>query len=227
MPQLLVIKHGSVIVGKVSELKLLNHRHHDNFISEFLFDPSELNLDAVIDYFEALHQNGAAVVPRNDVAKDDQLFLSGVIGGLYGPSISELTINDNNIFAIYRHWQNISKICFDLYFDKYEIFKTKQLEHINAKIQRTKPSGGFHLWHHDGGSPLWHRQLVTLLYLNDDYDAGETEFLYQSVRIKPQAGKFIIFPAQWTHMHRGNPPIGGTKYILTSWVTEFPTAASK
>ena len=31
------------------------------------------------------------------------------------------------------------------------------------------------------------------------------------------AGDVIIFPAGYTHVHRGNPPIGGTKYIATSW----------
>ena len=55
------------------------------------------------------------------------------------------------------------------------------------------------------------------LYLNDDFEGGETEFLYQNRRELPVAGDVIIFPAGYTHTHRGNPPIGGTKYIATSW----------
>ena len=27
----------------------------------------------------------------------------------------------------------------------------------------------------------------------------------------------LIFPAGYTHTHRGNPPIGGSKYLITSW----------
>ena len=27
----------------------------------------------------------------------------------------------------------------------------------------------------------------------------------------------LIFPASFTHTHRGNPPLGGSKYIATSW----------
>ena len=34
---------------------------------------------------------------------------------------------------------------------------------------------------------------------------------------KKQSLDVIIFPAGFTHVHRGNPPIGGTKYIATTW----------
>jgi hypothetical protein len=57
--------------------------------------------------------------------------------------------------------------------------------------------------------------------MNDIDDAGETEFLYQNMRIKPKKNKLLIWPADWTHTHRGNPPIGNTdKYILTTWLLE-------
>ena len=61
-----------------------------------------------------------------------------------------------------------------------------------------------------------------MIYLNDDFENGETEFLYQQTRITPKEGKFIIFPCSWPWTHRGNPPIGGSKYIITSWIEEFP-----
>ena len=54
-------------------------------------------------------------------------------------------------------------------------------------------------------------------YLNDEFDGGETEFLYMNKRISAKQGRIIIFPAGFTHTHRGNPPIGGEKYIATSW----------
>ena len=61
------------------------------------------------------------------------------------------------------------------------------------------------------------RQFVIQLYLNDEFDGGETEFLYQNKREKAVAGDVIIFPCGYTHTHRGNAPIGGTKYLATSW----------
>ena len=44
-----------------------------------------------------------------------------------------------------------------------------------------------------------------------------TEFLYQAKRIRPEQGLALIWPADFTHTHRGNPPLAETKYIVTSW----------
>ena len=55
------------------------------------------------------------------------------------------------------------------------------------------------------------------LYLNTIEDGGETEFLYQGKRVKAEQGKLLIWPAGFTHVHRGNPPLKESKYILTSW----------
>ena len=87
------------------------------------------------------------------------------------------------------------------------------------KFQKTLPAGGYHVWHCENNS--WenrHRVGVYTIYLNDLEEGGETEFLYQSIRIKPSQGTVCIFPAGYTHIHRGNPPLSGEKYILTGWV---------
>ena len=56
------------------------------------------------------------------------------------------------------------------------------------------------------------------LYLNDDFEAGETEFLFQRRKIVPRAGRLLIAPTAFTHTHRGNRPERGDKMIATSWV---------
>lgn len=87
------------------------------------------------------------------------------------------------------------------------------------KLQRTRPSEGYHVWHCENNSSLYKgRCLSWILYLNDIEEGGETEFLYLSKRVKPKAGRLIIFPAGFTHTHRGNPPLSGTKYIATGWI---------
>lgn len=95
--------------------------------------------------------------------------------------------------------------------------------YTTLKMQKTPPGGGYHVWHcenngHDSSS----RCLVWLMYLNDVEDGGETEFLYQSVRVKPSAGTIVLWPAGFTHMHRGNPPLSTDKYILTGWTYFHP-----
>ena len=61
-----------------------------------------------------------------------------------------------------------------------------------------------------------------MLYLNDDYEGGETEFLYYKTRIKGEKGKLLIWPAGITHAHRGGLVLDGTKYVATGWFNAFP-----
>jgi hypothetical protein len=83
--------------------------------------------------------------------------------------------------------------------------------------------GGYPYWHceqypkRDDGEAL-HRAVLWTIYLNDDFDAGETEFLYQQRKIRPRTGSLLIAPTSFTHTHRGNRPEGGNKYIATSWI---------
>ena len=89
------------------------------------------------------------------------------------------------------------------------------------KIQKTKIGGGYHVWHYESCSRNNSQRLLTwILYLNDVQEGGETEFLYQHMRVKPQQGTLVIWPAAFTHTHRGNPPLSNEKYIVTGW-TEF------
>ena len=88
----------------------------------------------------------------------------------------------------------------------------------SIRIQETGSGGGFHSWHSERQSNLTsNRKLVTMVYLNSIQNGGETEFLYQAKRIKPEQGLALIWPADFTHTHRGNPPLAETKYIITSW----------
>jgi len=83
--------------------------------------------------------------------------------------------------------------------------------------------GGYPYWHceqypkRDNGEAL-HRAVLWTIYLNDGFEAGETEFLYQQRKIRPRTGGLLIAPAAFTHTHRGNRPEGGDKYIATSWI---------
>ncbi len=83
--------------------------------------------------------------------------------------------------------------------------------------------GGYPYWHcelypRDGGGETLHRHLLWTIYLNDGFDAGETEFLFQQRKIAPRAGTLLIAPTTFIHTHRGNRPQGGDKFIATSWI---------
>ena len=89
-----------------------------------------------------------------------------------------------------------------------------------ANIQHYKPNEGFFKWHTERNSAdlsCCNRHLVFMTYLNDVDDGGETEFYYQELKIKPEKGKTVIFPADWTHTHRGITSPTQDKYIITGW----------
>lgn len=66
------------------------------------------------------------------------------------------------------------------------------------------------------------RAYVYMLYLNDDYDGGDTQFLFQKHAEEPKTGKVVIFPAGYTHTHRGDMVKSGVKYIATGWTFWMP-----
>jgi hypothetical protein len=87
------------------------------------------------------------------------------------------------------------------------------------KIQKTEPGQGYHTWHCEvNGLDSCRRLLAWTLYLNDVEEGGETEFIHQHMRVKPKQGTLAIWPATFTHIHRGNPPISNAKYIITGWI---------
>ena len=89
------------------------------------------------------------------------------------------------------------------------------------KIQKTLPTEGYHVWHieHGKGLDYGSRAFVFSIYLNDVEEGGETEFLHFSKRVKPKKGRIVIWPSAFPYLHRGNSPLSGEKYILTSWMT--------
>jgi hypothetical protein len=56
-----------------------------------------------------------------------------------------------------------------------------------------------------------------MTYLNDVTDSGETEFLHQQLKIKPEKGLTLIWPADWMFTHRGVASLTQEKYIATGW----------
>lgn len=84
-------------------------------------------------------------------------------------------------------------------------------------IQKYDIGGHVKRWHTErDGLSTSHRMLAWITYLNDVEKDGETEFLYYDLKIKPEKGKTVIWPAEWTHTHRGNPT-PSIKYVITGW----------
>jgi len=124
---------------------------------------------------------------------------------------------NNTIDMFFTGLQN----CFEVYTNEFSTLKSIKINCNNMKMQKTSSGGGYHVWHGEqGNGGQANRGLVYMLYLNTvPVEAnGETEFLYQQRRINPVENTMVLWPASFTHTHRGNPVYGENhKYIITGW----------
>tara|TARA_R110001632_G_scaffold447_1_gene1454 strand:- start:758 stop:1360 length:603 start_codon:yes stop_codon:yes gene_type:complete len=111
--------------------------------------------------------------------------------------------------------------CFELYTKEFSPLSDLKINANHMKMQKTSSGGGYHIWHFEqGNDEQAARSLVYMLYLNSlpEEANGETEFLYQQRRINPVENTMILWPAGFTHSHRGNPVYGDhSKYVVTGW----------
>jgi hypothetical protein len=169
-----------------------------------------------IKYFEDMEaagftKNRQVAENANKTHKDDTVIYCHDQSVISMNGSGKLTDDFNSVF-----WHT----CYRDYADNFAVLK--DLPPHNSyylKIQKTKPGQGYLVWHFESDCrKLSNRLLVWSLYLNDVEEGGETEFLYLNKRIKPKTGTLLIWPAGFTHTHRGNPPLSGVKYIITGWV---------
>ena len=172
--------------------KIINHfEEQDKFQKTFTREKSE----------------NASVLAK----KDNQLFLNSSNLTVWKKEFK--TILANFDIAL-KHYEKETGIL-----DAYGI---NDFEFCPLKIQKTLPSQGYHTWHIDhSNSSMYdaYRALVFSIFLNTIEEGGETEFLHQSIRVKPVKGRCVIWPAGFPYVHRGNPPLKDTKYIITSWLS--------
>jgi hypothetical protein len=71
--------------------------------------------------------------------------------------------------------------------------------------------------HYDGGSST-SRSVSPILYLNDDYEGGEIEFVNFDLKIKPKPGSLYLFPSTYAYRHIAHPVTSGTKYAIVTWL---------
>ena len=184
----------------------------DDFIGIFEdVYPDKLCQD-YIDYFDTYTKNYRSY-DRDDGMRIQDSAIDTMVGNFY----------EEDLMCEYINKPFIDKF-FELPYRTYvnhfsELREIPQQSIFDIKIQKTVPGQGYHIWHCESSSLETRNRICAFtMYLNDVEEGGETEFLYQKRRVKPERGKLIIWPAHFTHMHRGNQPLSGEKYIITGWV---------
>ena len=84
-------------------------------------------------------------------------------------------------------------------------FSSNRFKDMGYNLQRTQ-EGEYYHWHLDtGAGEMGQRVLVAIWYLNDvPGPGGATEFYHQNLSIQPKAGRLVLFPPFWTHLHQNS-----------------------
>tara|TARA_X000001382_G_scaffold112442_1_gene89722 strand:+ start:1235 stop:1828 length:594 start_codon:yes stop_codon:yes gene_type:complete len=164
---------------------------------------------------------------------EDQNKFNNTVNRIGGEQASILQKQDQQFFAAPSNvdvwWEDLKPMMFNFdiawnHYDKNvgatDAYSGVPFHFTDMKIQKTLPTEGYHVWHIEHGKGYGNepRAFVFSIYLNDVDEGGETEFLHFSKRVKPKTGRIVIWPAGFPYVHRGNSPLSGEKYILTSWM---------
>jgi len=156
----------------------------------------------------------------------------GIFSGGINPDekkTTDIRINPNDLNNTYyvclkKYIEQLHK-CYLEYQNEWPFLKSilKNIHIGSFNIQKYSAGDHFSKLHSERTSLTGlHRLFAWMTYLNEVEDGGNTNFEHYGVKIKPETGKTLIWPAEWTHVHAGEVLKSGTKYIVTGWM-HFPT----
>ena len=182
-----------------------------NFIGSWTIEPISI-CDDLISYFELN-------IPKQK---------SGVVGSGLNLDIKdsvdinikpkEIILPGNEVFKLY--FDQLFE-CYKNYIEEWPFLEdlAQKLEIGSFNLQRYKPGQHFKAIHTERTSiDNSHRVFAFMTYLNDVEEGGSTYFSHYDLEIQPRKGLTLIWPAEWTHAHRGNILREGSKYIITGWI---------
>ena len=184
-----------------------------NFIGSWIIEPNLC--EQIISYFEKnKHKQiqGRSSAGLNLEAKNRQDI---------NLTPKELSFPENKIYN--KYFESLYE-CYKDYNLQWPFLSgiVNHLDIGNFNIGKYEPGQHFQKIHCERASlSTLHRLFAFMTYLNDVEDGGSTYFNHYDLDIKPTKGLTLIWPAEWTHSHKGNVLKTGVKYIITGWLT-FP-----
>ena len=146
---------------------------------------------------------------------------------------TDIPVNPHDLknpkFEVLKQYIDELYKCFIDYQNQWPFLKSviKVVDVPGFNIQKYSRGDHFALLHSERTTlDTLHRLFAWMTYLNDVDDGGQTNFSHYEIKIKPETGKTLIWPAEWTHAHTGEVLKSGTKYIVTGWI-QFPTSKTQ
>jgi len=175
------------------------------------FIPKSL-CDDIIEYFNLNKHLQYKGVTSNNINKKITIEANSDI-----KDSIDMMIKKDDIFQPFGSYRFLLQKCLENYLKKYNDANSNKAFNINESynIQYYKPNDGYKIWHFENANRT-DRLFAFMTYLNDNEDGG-TEFKYQNLTTPAKKGLTLIWPANWTHTHRGQISKTKEKYIVTGW----------
>ena len=186
-----------------------------NFIGAWNLENNNL-CNEIIDFFEK-NKNLQKKGGTSDASNNKKVKSTTDI------TIRPIDLKDKN-FDVFNKYMKELHNCYVDYQKQWPFLKSmlNDIQIPPFNIQKYNPGDHFSTVHSERTSlNTLHRLFAFMTYLNDVEDGGETHFTHYNFKIKPEIGKTLIWPAEWTHAHTGEILKSGTKYIVTGWMN-FP-----
>ena len=196
-----------------------NEEQNPHFIGAWNLENDDLCKE-IINFFEEnknLQRDGVSGSGKNlEIKKTTDIVINA--NDLKNEKFKCLNKYINNLFESFKDYQNQWPFLKSLF---------KELHIGKFNIQKYSPGGHFAKVHTERSSiSSSHRLFAWMTYLNNVEDGGTTHFSHYDIEIKPEIGKTLIWPAEWTHAHNGKILNNGVKYIVTGWM-HFPHIKDK
>tara|TARA_B100000214_G_C23961548_1_gene625522 strand:+ start:1264 stop:1896 length:633 start_codon:yes stop_codon:yes gene_type:complete len=180
-----------------------------NFIGSWIIDDSLC--DELVVHFE----NNQSKLQRGAVGSNASIKLEAKNRMDLRISPKEINLSENKVFKIYF---NDLFECYKDFSNTWPHLKTiaRNLDIPSFNIGRYETGQHYQAIHCErAGLGTLHRLFAFMTYLNNVEEGGNTYFDNYDLEIQPKKGLTLIWPAEWTHTHRGNKVIKGTKYMIT------------
>ena len=208
------MKRINIKTKKNNNDKILIENENPHFIGAWNIENDGLCRE-IINFFEEnknLQRDGVTGSGKNEeIKKTTDIVVNP--NDLKDPKFNCLNKYIKHLYMNFKDYQNQWPFIKNL---------VKEMHIGKFNIQRYTPGGHFAKVHTERSSiASSHRLFAWMTYLNNVDDGGTTHFSHYDIEIKPETGKTLIWPAEWTHAHNGKILNSGVKYIITGWL-HFP-----
>ena len=204
----------------MKRVTLSNQNLNPNFIGSWIINPLSI-CDELITYFESnenKQKEGVTVAGKN-IKHKNSTDISIWPKEIKLPGNEAFDEYFNNLFACYKdyaeQWPFLTGFGKNLEIGAFVLLKYQSGQHFQSlHCERSSLSSV-------------QRVLAWMTYLNDvdKEDGGSTFFSHYDLDIQPRKGLTLIWPAEWTHAHRGNLLHANSKYIISGWM-DFPNTST-